>query len=100
MWGSRAETYSVKAKKASSMKWHLVDEASLEEREIEVGYGSYKQKTTRIYGALMCAGSPSDWTYRIPLVLKDTVNLNGSGICAYCKNFRLKELGLKEKVMG
>jgi len=94
------------------MKWHLVDEDSLEEKMIEIGYGEHGKEVSRTFGALMCGGKKHEWkvynkysdTYydiRMPLVLKDTVNLNGNGVCTYCRNFRLEQLGLKDnKVMG
>lgn len=116
MWGSRADTYRIEAVKASSMKWHLVAPESIEEREIPMGgyyktLDPYRPKIKRMFGALMCGGKKQEWMVfnqysdmwfdiRIPLVLKETVNLNGSGICVYCKNFRLKQLGKDEKVMG
>jgi hypothetical protein len=100
------------AKKATTMKWHLVDEDSLEERVIDISNWYRKDQTAlRTYGSLMCGGNKHEWKVynpysnnwydmRIPLILKDTVNLNGSGVCTYCKNYRLNELGLKQKVMG
>lgn len=110
MWGKPGNPYTESdiAAYGTSHKWHLVDPDSIEYRNITL---HWKQTVvSKPFGMYMCAGKKHSWIYtdyngkerdnRTLMVLKETINLNGSGVCAYCKNYRLKELGLKEKVMG
>lgn len=111
MWGSKAATWTDKPVRNGSMKWHLVDEDSLEERSIEIGWGEHKRSVPRTFGALMCGGRKHDWMYynnyinkyidnRFALVLIETINMSQSNVCVYCKKFRMKQLGIPDKVIG
>lgn len=98
MWGTKANIWSEKEYAAGSMKWHLVDEASLNSKMIEVGYGERKRAVPRTYGKLDCGrkGNNSTGYYSdLPLVLRETLNISQSNICAYCKKARMKELELQ-----
>lgn len=109
MWGSRAATWSDNPVRAGSMKWHLIDEESLEERNIEVGYSHYKRTITRTYGLLMCGGKKEEnhiayrrdgsfwYDTKIPLVFKEYINISQANICAYCKKYRMKQLGIESQ---
>lgn len=103
MWGSKLATWTKKVKRAGSMKWHLVYEPSLEERVDSIGV-YIKEDVIRTFGYLDCGRKgPQEWwndRYKIPLILKDTIDLNQANVCTYCKKARMKELGIKSKVMG
>jgi len=99
MWASKASTWNATAIRAGSMKWHLVDETSLEEREIEVGWGEHRRKVPRTYGFLDCGRKGRnhfDGKYKLPLVFKEDINISQANICAYCKKARMRELSISE----
>jgi len=114
MWGKPADTYGEKERirYGTSHKWHLVDPDSLEQREIKsTNWYTKDLMIKRTFGAFMCGGKTYEWHYydkygkkwrdeRTPLILRDEINLNGSGVCYYCKKHRLKEMGKNDKVMG
>lgn len=100
MWGTKATDWTVKEYATGSMKWHLIDEASLEEKEIEVGWGPHKKLAKRTFGVLDCGRKGREYfTYKIPLILKEEIKLSQSNVCVYCKKARLKEEGLLDIVI-
>lgn len=99
MWASKASTWNATAVRSGSMKWHLVDEASLEVRVIDVGWGVHKRAVNRTYGFLDCGRKGRnhfDSKHKLPLVFKEAINISQANICAYCKKARMKELGIGE----
>lgn len=83
------------------MKWHLVDESSLEEKMVQIGWGNNKKLVKRTFGWLTCGDEEMRFpAKKLTLVVKDTVNMSQSSVCAYCKKRRMKQLGIDDKVIG
>ena len=101
MWGTKASTWTDNAQAAGSMKWHLVDETSFEERTFEIGWGQYRRPIKRTYGLLDCGrkgGQSTGYPHaKIPLVFKEKINLAQANICAHCKKARMRELGIESQ---
>jgi hypothetical protein len=89
MWGKKAELFN-------SMKWHRVNEDSIEEREITVGWGKYQRKEMATFGTLDC--SSSGWNISLQLKLRKKINIFQANVCAYCRNRVLKELNIEAKL--
>lgn len=105
MWATAGSPYDVSNIRPhyGSMKWHLVDETSIEYREIEIHWA--KKIVTKPFGYLNCGRKnlvrpAHSFDTKMLLVLKDTVNLNQSNVCTYCRKARKKELNIEDKVEG
>lgn len=91
MWATRDRYYN-------SMKWHLADPDSLEIRQVEEGWGSYKKVVEKTFVLLMCAGKKPKpilgfREYEMQAKVKDKINVYQNNVCAYCRSYVLAQIG-------
>lgn len=88
-------------KYGNSMKWHLALPETLEEREVEEGYGQYTHIKKRKFIHICCAHKDHDlhlahqddrfYPYLRRVVVKDKINIMQNNVCSYCKRWVLAQ---------
>ena len=112
MWATKGSPYSIKEERVygNSMKWHLLDEESVEKRPVEVGWVQNRRTVEKTFGWLMCGGKKSSWISpptrydpkerdgRYIIITRDKINVMQANVCTYCRNYVLKQAGKERNI--
>jgi hypothetical protein len=92
MWATKDQHYN-------SMKWHLADESTLEERIVDEGW---QGKLPKKFITITCGGvkPPEDfWHTKIQVKVRDTINIYQNNVCSYCRNKVLRDEGIETSLL-